>query len=143
MGRPEGRCSASWSQGGPCVPSAAAAGEHPLHKGWNAKAERALAQADRGTAGVDLAKPGTAPRLPTPPVGTGVGEGLKTDFPSFAREMGFSTIVKAPLHKTWGGRGRTGGSPRAGRLSLALPAPGPPGDEPIPGDTRHHRTAYP
>lgn len=99
QGRPEGRCLASWSQGGPCVPSTAAAGEHLLHEGWNAKA---LPQAHRDTAGVDLAKPGTALRLPAPPVGTGGREGLETDFPSFARETGFSTMIKTPLHKSWG-----------------------------------------
>lgn len=80
-GRPEGRRSASRSQGGPCVPSTAAAGQRPLHEAWSAKAERAQAQLGRATAGVDLAGPGVAHRLPAPLVGTGGEEELETTFP--------------------------------------------------------------
>lgn len=86
------------------MPGAAAAGEQPLHEAGNAKAERALARVDRVVAGVDLAGPGAAHRLPTSPVGTGGGEGLETNFPSFARERGFSTIITTPLHKVRGER---------------------------------------
>lgn len=81
------------------MPSTVSAGEHPLHEGWKAKAEGALAQVDRVTAGVDLEGPGTAHRLPAPPVGTGDGQGLEASFLSFARETGFSTMITTSLHK--------------------------------------------
>lgn len=71
-----------------------------LHEGWKAKAERARAQPDRATAGVDLAGPGAAHRLLAPPVGTGGGEELETNFSSFARQTGFSTMITTFLHKS-------------------------------------------
>lgn len=68
--------------------------------GWNAKEERALPQLHRAMVGVGLAGRGAAHRLPAPPVGAGGGEGLETNLPSFAREMGFSTMITTLLHKS-------------------------------------------
>lgn len=141
-GRPEGRRLASWSQGGPSVPGTAAAGQHPLH-GVERESGAGTGSGGRGDG---WGRPGWAGgRAPAAriPRGnwwrSGAGE---TNFPSFARETGFSTMIMIPLHKSSGWeRGKTGGSPWVGRLTLALPAPWPPaapGDEPVPGGTWHH-----
>lgn len=94
---------ASWSQGGPFVPGAAAVGKHPPPGG--VKRESRVGPGSGGPSD-GWGRPGGAGGR-APPGGSGGGEGWATSCPSSARDTGFSIRIMTPPHfppKVRGGR---------------------------------------